>query len=56
MPWFGHAVAAAGQWRSQTDGQSADRSDSLQLPLLFLKVGLAGGRPVTGLNTLAGTN
>jgi hypothetical protein len=31
------------------DGQSADRSDSLQLPLLFLKAGLraaaSGGRP-----------
>jgi hypothetical protein len=26
------------------DGQSADRSGSLQLPLLFLKAGPAGGR------------
>jgi hypothetical protein len=34
-----------------TDGQSADRSGSLQLPLLFLKAGLRAGlvpRPVLG--------
>jgi hypothetical protein len=37
------AVRKSGRLEA-ADGQSADRSDPLRLPLLFLKAGLAGGR------------
>ena len=42
--YAGHQPSRRAIVAEAADGQSADRSDSLQLPLLFLKSGPAGGR------------
>jgi hypothetical protein len=40
----GHQPSGGRSFRKQRTGQSADGSGSLELPLLFLKAGPAGGR------------